>query len=83
MQKNRMDGLKSAARDNSVEENLRIWDLMIKNDPSVRNYCVRGKISVDNKNKCMRDPVFYRFSDEPHHRTGTKYHVLIITNIIY
>lgn len=75
MQYNRMHGIASACRENSIEENMRIWDLMIKNDPTVRDYCVRGKISVDDKNKCMRDPVFYRFSEEPHHRTGTKYHV--------
>ena len=73
-----MNGKASACRSNTVEENLRVWNLMLKNDPNVREYCVRGKISVDNKNKCLRDPVFYRFSDEPHHRTGTKYKVIQI-----
>ena len=75
MQKNRMQGIASHCRNNSIKENLRIWNLMLKNDSSVREYCVRGKISINNKNKCLRDPVFYRFCDEPHHRTGIKYNV--------
>jgi glutamyl-tRNA synthetase len=70
-----MKGIESKNRNLTIEENLRIWDLMIKFDPTVREYCVRGKISIDNKNKCLRDPVFYRFNEEPHHRTGEKFKV--------
>jgi len=32
---------------------------------------IRAKISVDNPNKAMRDPVIYRCNLLPHHRTGT------------
>jgi glutamyl-tRNA synthetase len=41
--------------------------------PEIKEYCVRGKIDYKCSNKCLRDPVFYRFSDEVHHRVGEKY----------
>ena len=37
------------------------------------NFCIRAKIDMQNKVKCLRDPVFYRCKDEKHHRTGDKY----------
>lgn len=37
------------------------------------DWCIRGKIDMQHKVKCLRDPVFYRVKNVPHHRTGTKY----------
>jgi glutamyl-tRNA synthetase len=34
---------------------------------------MRGKIDMQHKVKCLRDPVFYRIKKDPHHKTGTKY----------
>jgi glutamyl-tRNA synthetase len=37
-------------------------------------WCIRAKMNMQNKFKCLRDPVFYRCKvDVPHHRHGTKY----------
>lgn len=75
MRKERTEGTPSKCRDQSVEENLKLWEALQAKDPSpeIRKYCVRAKIDCKSNNKCMRDPVFYRFSDEPHHRLGDKY----------
>ena len=73
----RMNGIKSAKRDTSVEENLKIWEEMQGDNPSdeIKKYCVRGKIDYQNANKCLRDPVFYRFTEEKHDRLPENYHL--------
>ena len=73
MRKERWDGIASANRENSVEENLRAWGEMQKGSEEGKTYCVRAKLSIDNNNKCLRDPVMYRCNEIPHPRTGTKW----------
>lgn len=73
MRKERGEGIESKNRNKTPEENLKIWNDMRAGKAS--NWCVRAKISMTAKNKCMRDPVFYRCSDQPHHRLGKKYKV--------
>jgi glutamyl-tRNA synthetase len=77
MREERSAGVPSKCREVSVEDNLKIWEEMKKPTPSteIRQYCVRGKMFYDHTNKCLRDPVFYRFSDEVHHKVGDKYKV--------
>jgi glutamyl-tRNA synthetase len=41
----------------------------------MKDYCIRGKIDMQHKNKCLRDPVFYRHNDKEHHVTGFKFKV--------
>ena len=38
-----------------------------------KNWCIRGKMNMQDKFKCLRDPVFFRTKNEAHHRHGTKY----------
>lgn len=64
-------GIKSKNRENSVEENLKIFNEMKKGENA--DYCVRAKISVDNKNKALRDPVIFRINTKEHHKTKFKY----------
>lgn len=65
-----MDGIASKRRDNSVEENLQHFEEMRLGTQDGLRWCIRAKISVDNPNKAMRDPVIYRCNVQPHHRTG-------------
>lgn len=58
-----------------MEENLAIWKEMVAGSPVGLANCMRFKISVDNPNKAMRDPVAYRCNLIPHIRTGSKYKV--------
>jgi len=73
MREERGQMIESKCRNNSVEENLRVWELMWNGHPEGQQYCVRAKIDMKSPNGCMRDPTIYRCSDVPHHRTGTKY----------
>lgn len=73
MRDERMKGIESKNRNTTPEENLKIWDAMQKGEH--KDYCVRAKISMTTKNKCMRDPVMYRHNDIEHPRTGNKYKV--------
>ncbi|KAF2646593.1 glutamyl-tRNA synthetase [Massarina eburnea CBS 473.64] len=70
MREERMDGIASARRDSSVEDNLARFEEMKKGGAEGIIWCIRAKMSVDNPNKAMRDPVIYRCSPEVHHRTG-------------
>ncbi|KAF9500578.1 glutamate-tRNA ligase [Pleurotus eryngii] len=75
MRDERMNGVASKHRDDSVEENLKHFEEMTKGTPEGLRWCIRAKISVDNPNKAMRDPVIYRCNLIPHHRTGDKWKV--------
>jgi glutamyl-tRNA synthetase len=73
MQKERMEGKASYRRDSSPDDNLEIFEMLLKGDKSVTKYCMRAKIDMSSVNGTLRDPVMYRYNDLPHHRTGTKY----------
>lgn len=76
MRAQRMDGIPSKRRDRSVEETLRIFEEMKKASDEGRAHCIRAKISADDPNKAMRDPVIYRCNVEnSHHRTGRKWNM--------
>jgi len=75
LRKERDEGIDSVNRNKTIEENLKIFQEMCEG--KVETWCVRGKgenCNMTNKNKCMRDPVFYRVNIKTeHHRTGKKY----------
>ncbi|KDQ17871.1 hypothetical protein BOTBODRAFT_29174 [Botryobasidium botryosum FD-172 SS1] len=75
MRAQRFDGIPSKRRDATIEENLERFAMMKEGTEEGRRWCIRAKISVDNPNKAMRDPVIYRCNELPHHRTGDKWKV--------
>ncbi|KAF2731877.1 glutamyl-tRNA synthetase [Polyplosphaeria fusca] len=71
MRQERMDGIPSERRDSSIEDNLARFEEMKKGTEEGLRWCIRAKMSVDDPNKALRDPVIYRCSpDQSHHRTG-------------
>lgn len=70
MRQERMDGIASKHRDDSIEENLKRFDVMKTGSEEGLRWCLRAKMSVDNPNKALRDPVVYRCNVDTHHRTG-------------
>ena len=75
MRDERMDGIASKRRDATVEENLTQFEEMKAGSEEGVKWCIRAKMSVDNPNKAMRDPVMYRCNPATHHRTGNKWKV--------
>lgn len=66
----------SKNRDLSVEENLRLWDEMMKRTEHGLKCVVRAKIDYKNVNGVLRDPVIARHIENGYHpKTGTKYPV--------
>ena len=70
MREERFNGIASKHREDSVEDNLKHFAEMKTGSEEGTRWCIRAKISVDNPNKAMRDPVIYRCNLIPHHRTG-------------
>lgn len=62
-------------RNQSVEENLRLWKEMLSGTEEGEKCVLRAKFDIRHKNGTLRDPTMYRTKKVPHHRTGTKYKV--------
>lgn len=70
MKAERMARQPSKRRDSSVDENLARFEEMKHATPEGIRWCLRAKISYDNLNGTLRDPVIYRCNLLEHHRTG-------------
>lgn len=75
MRDERMKGIASKHRDDSANTNHAHFEEMKKGSEEGVKWCIRAKISVDNPNKAMRDPVIYRCNPTSHHRTGEKWKI--------
>ena len=68
-------GIASKRRDASVEANLEAFSQMKSGSEEGLRWCIRAKISHDNPNGALRDPVIYRCNLTPHHRTGNTWKI--------
>jgi bifunctional glutamyl/prolyl-tRNA synthetase len=75
MKAQREQKIESSNRNNTYEENAKLWEEMKKGTAQGQKYCVRAKIDMQSPNGCLRDPTIYRCKNEPHPRTGDKYKV--------
>ncbi|KAI9839044.1 MAG: hypothetical protein M1837_002262 [Sclerophora amabilis] len=74
MKRQRQEFAPSPRRDASVEDNLARFEEMKAG--SGEKWSIRAKISYDDPNGTLRDPVIYRcVSDAVHHRTGSKWKI--------
>ena len=71
----RRTGIASERRNMSVKDSLARFDQMKSGSEEGLRWCIRAKISVDDPNKAMRDPVIYRCNLQSHHRTGTRWKI--------
>lgn len=60
-------------RNQSVEENLDLFQRMKAGEFEQGSYVLRAKIDMASSNMLMRDPILYRIVKKAHHRTGNEW----------
>ncbi|XP_070760876.1 bifunctional glutamate/proline--tRNA ligase isoform X1 [Enoplosus armatus] len=65
----------SNCRNNTVEQNMKMWSEMKAGTEYGQTCCMRAKIDMTSNNGCMRDPTLFRCKSTPHPRTGSTYKV--------
>lgn len=66
-------GKASPFRERSIEENLDLFERMVKSEFQDGEKVLRAKIDMSSPNMHMRDPALYRIKHATHHRTGNKW----------
>uniref|UniRef100_H3D2X2 glutamate--tRNA ligase n=1 Tax=Tetraodon nigroviridis TaxID=99883 RepID=H3D2X2_TETNG len=75
MKQEREQRLDSKCRNNTLEQNLKMWAEMKAGSERGQSCCMRAKIDMKSNNGCMRDPTLFRCKNTPHPRTGSTYSV--------
>ncbi|KAJ3430057.1 glutamate--tRNA ligase [Anaeramoeba flamelloides] len=68
MKEQRFNGIESKNRNQSVEENLRLFKEMLRGTELGKKCVMRAKIDMKHDFKIMRDPSMFRCLDTPHPR---------------
>ncbi|PCJ97738.1 MAG: glutamine--tRNA ligase [Flavobacteriaceae bacterium] len=64
-------GTDSPFRNQSVADNLSLFEKMKNGDFKEGTHVLRAKIDMSSSNMLMRDPIIYRILHKAHHRTNT------------
>uniref|UniRef100_A0A3B4U160 Bifunctional glutamate/proline--tRNA ligase n=1 Tax=Seriola dumerili TaxID=41447 RepID=A0A3B4U160_SERDU len=75
MKQEREQRVESKCRNNTVEQNMKMWSEMKSGTEYGQTCCMRAKIDMKSNNGCLRDPTFYRCKNASHPRTGGTYRV--------
>uniref|UniRef100_A0A8C4HIH8 Bifunctional glutamate/proline--tRNA ligase n=1 Tax=Dicentrarchus labrax TaxID=13489 RepID=A0A8C4HIH8_DICLA len=75
MKQEREQRVESKCRNNTVEQNMKMWSDMKAGTEFGQTCCMRAKMDMSSNNGCMRDPTLFRCKNAPHPRTGNTYKV--------
>lgn len=75
MKQEREQRVESTCRNNSLEQNMKMWSEMKAGTEYGQTCCMRAKIDMNSNNGCMRDPTLYRCKNAAHPRTGNTYNI--------
>jgi glutamyl-tRNA synthetase len=75
LRKFRKEGRECSHRRNSIEENLELWNKMLKGEFKEGEAVVRLKTDMNHPNPSFRDRVLLRIVEREHPRVGKKYKV--------
>lgn len=75
IKKNRAAKKECNCRKNSKQENLKLWNKMLKKEFEKGNAILRLKGDMSSLNTVMRDPTLFRIMDHAHYKQGDKYSV--------
>jgi glutamyl-tRNA synthetase len=75
LRKNRKEGVACTHRDQTVKENLELWNSMLDGSYKAGEASVRLKTDIKHPNPAFRDRVLLRISNRKHPRVGNKYGV--------
>ncbi len=70
---NRMNKIGCKHKNQSSEENLNIFEKMLKNEFNEEDVVIRLALDMNSKNSALRDPVILRIKKHKHYKQGNKY----------
>ena len=73
MQRERSEGIESAYRNTTIEENMNAWKDMLAGVHDAGVCVLRLKIDMQADNHVMRDPAIFRIIKDTHYRQGDTY----------